>query len=364
MASKRRSLKKKTQSKKRNVAKRKKQSKISDERSSVESTTPFSFDEKKAEVVSSYAVGSTIPSTKEERQKLRKKIQEARRKYYSNTYFEDRIKDEKTTEKLVSDVDLWASDISKYDFDRIDSAVPQGYMVELEIDRDLEEALKSYIEIGEIQDSKVLFASYLKLDLEHGWNSWFELWFKDLPEDVLMRRHVYSIEDIFEDIEDNSGGPQSFWIEYYKQSEKHEYKQLLREYFEYLFNHDPIAFIEKYDMTGEVYDEIYDSFQSYIRREDGFEFVMEMIDGGTLQAKMFDENGHVIGYTSFDVEIREMKLNILKSYIEPEYRGRGLFPFIRREVINFADKYGLTVTTIASPFDSKSLEDPDYEVVI
>ena len=354
MASKRRSLKKKkTQSKKHNVAKRKKQSKISNERSSVESTTPFSIDEKKAEVVSSYAVGSTIPSTKEERQKLRKKIQEARRKYYSNTFLEDRIRDEKTTEKLVSDVDLWASDISKYDFDRIDNAIPYGYRVELKIDSDLEEALKTYIETGEIKNSNVLFASYLKLDLEHGWNSWFLFWFEDLPKEILLGKHVYSIEDIF-------GDAPSFWKEYYKQSEKHEYKQLLREYFEFLFNDDPVAFIEKFDLTGVVYDDIHESFVSYISREEGFEFVAEMVDGGTLQATMYDENEQVIGYTTFDIDIEEMKLNILKSYIEPEFRGLGLFPYIRREVINFADKYGLTVTTIASPFDDKSISDKEY----
>lgn len=72
--------------------------------------------------------------------------------------------------------------------------------------------------------------------------------------------------------------------------------------------------------------------------------------------KYYDENfgqieGLEIGSLNAEVDLAEKKVSIGTGRVNAKYRDQGFYPYIRREMVNYADELGYTLITHAQPFD-------------
>ncbi|HEC40285.1 hypothetical protein LCGC14_0495450 [marine sediment metagenome] len=78
-----------------------------------------------------------------------------------------------------------------------------------------------------------------------------------------------------------------------------------------------------------------------------------------VKIKMFkNQEGYDEEIAKLDaqVDIEEEKISIGTGEVNVRYRGQGLYPYLRREMINYADELGYKLDTTAQPFDIPDIE--------
>ncbi len=78
-----------------------------------------------------------------------------------------------------------------------------------------------------------------------------------------------------------------------------------------------------------------------------------------VKLKMFknlEKYDEEIAKLDAQVDIKKKKISIGTGEVNHKFRGKGLYPYLRRELVNYADELGYSLDTTAQPFDIPDTE--------
>lgn len=312
--------------------------------------------------------------------------QEARRIYYDNTTIDQRIKDEQTTEEPATTLLEYENNVLFRDVPGIDDKIPDGFWIrtyfptKTEIDGKLRKLWEDneYNNYAKSINLPIAVTEETKLDPFKFWRNNYPdhyYWliaqkFKEerpylFPEND--RKDWGRIEELQEELENdylndvfkyssNEVAYRAFGLQYWQEIEKlmgvgRTFNRSISVTFATIRN---IVLRELFDANikptlDSRWANILNDPLEYEKIEDQYGDLV----ANTGSIMLYDGNNqnYYVGKLLFEYTPKTNHIHVIEGKLDKNYRGRGLYPYIRRELMNIADEKKLTISTRALPYE-------------